>query len=235
MHGRVRQQADALDSEVGEDLAAEADGAEDAAACGPASPHGAQFLVEDEALAVALPKHRQKGLCRSDVEGRGNGRSLVDFKAARGVVKVEDRAAAFFGNHAHGIVENFAAAAIGCEDVAGCAARVHANQNGVGARRAGLPDPPGTLAGPSWHAGQLGAQVATDEGDVAFAAVDLALVGDHAELAVLGLNGGFAGTDDVALVAKAVADQFRDGEDSQAVLAQNGSGRECGPFRHRRA
>ena len=34
VHGRVREQADALDAEIGEDLAAEADGAEDAAGAG---------------------------------------------------------------------------------------------------------------------------------------------------------------------------------------------------------
>ena len=67
--------------------------------------------------------------------------------------------------------------------------------------------------------GAVGAEVAADEGDVAFAAVDLALVGDHAELAVAGLDAGFAGADDVALVAQAVADELGDGENLEPVLA----------------
>jgi hypothetical protein len=53
---------------------------------------------------------------------------------------------------------------------------------------------------------------------VALTAVDLALVGDHAEFAEFGLNAGFAGADDVALVAEAVADEFGDGEDAEAVF-----------------
>ena len=72
--------------------------------------------------------------------------------------------------------------------------------------------PDGTMAGPSSARGARRAQVAADQGDVALAAVDLALVGDHAELAILGLNAGFAGADDVALVAQAVADELRNGE-----------------------
>ena len=57
----------------------------------------------------------------------------------------------------------------------------------------------------------VGTEVAADEGDVAFAALDLALVGDHAEFAVTSLNAGLAGADDGALVAEAVADELGDG------------------------
>ena len=39
--------------------------------------------------------------------------------------------------------------------------------------------------------GATGAQVAADQSDVAFAAVDFALVGDHAEFAVAGSGCGF--------------------------------------------
>ena len=63
------------------------------------------------------------------------------------------------------------------------------------------------------------AEVAADEGDVAFAALDLAFVGDHAEFAVAGLDAGLAGANDGALVAEAVADELGDGEDAEAVLA----------------
>ena len=79
--------------------------------------------------------------------------------------------------------------------------------------------------------GAVGAEVAADQGDVAFAAVDFALVGDHAELAVAGLDAGLAGADDVALVAQAVADELGDGEDLEAVLAAEGD--EVGNAGHR--
>jgi len=46
VHGGVREQADALDSQVGEDLAAEADGAQDAAGAGLLAFAGAQFLMQ---------------------------------------------------------------------------------------------------------------------------------------------------------------------------------------------
>jgi hypothetical protein len=52
VHGGVREQADALDAEVGEDLAAEADGAEDAAGAGLGAFAGAQLLMEDEAAGL---------------------------------------------------------------------------------------------------------------------------------------------------------------------------------------
>ena len=52
MHGGVGEQADALDAEVGEDLAAEADGAEDAAGAGLRAFAGAQLLMEDEAAGL---------------------------------------------------------------------------------------------------------------------------------------------------------------------------------------
>ena len=72
-------------------------------------------------------------------EGRGGG--AVDFEAARGVVEIEDDAAASFGDHAHGLVKDLAAVAVGGKDVARGAAGVHANQNGMrgtAARRGGL-------------------------------------------------------------------------------------------------
>ena len=50
VHRRIRQQADALDAEVGENLAAEADGAEDAPGAGLRAFAGAQLLVQNEAV-----------------------------------------------------------------------------------------------------------------------------------------------------------------------------------------
>src|SRR5277367_4181244 len=66
------------------------------------------------------------------------------------------------------------------------------------------------------------ADVAAHQGDVALAAGDFALVGDHAELAVARLDGALSGADDVALVAQAVTDKLGDGEDEQAVFAAEG-------------
>ena len=53
VHGRVGEQADALDSQIGEDLAAEADGAQDAAGAGLGAFAGAQFLMQDEAAGCS--------------------------------------------------------------------------------------------------------------------------------------------------------------------------------------
>ena len=184
-------------------------------ACEPSRVRSCWCRMRLSAVAAETPSERAVPL---QVEGRGNGGSLVDVEAARSVVEVEDCAAAFFRNHAHGLVEDFAAMAVGGEDVAGGAARVHANQNGMRARRARCAGISGDVCRTFMARGATGAQVAADEGDVAFAAVDLAFVGDHAELAVFRLNAGFAGADDVALVAQAVADEFGDSENAQIVL-----------------
>ena len=66
----------------------------------------------------------------------GRGRRVVDLEAARGVVEIEDDAAAGFGDHAHGLVEDFAAVAVGGEDVAGGAAGVDADEHGMRTGRA---------------------------------------------------------------------------------------------------
>ena len=54
VHGRVGEEADALDPQIRQDLAAEADGAEDAASAGLCAFAGAQFLMEDEAAGMLL-------------------------------------------------------------------------------------------------------------------------------------------------------------------------------------
>ena len=164
--------------------------------------------------------------------------SVVNREAARGVVEIEDDAAARFGDDAHGLVEDFAAVAVGGEDVAGGAAGVDADEDRMradgargGSRGCGgaveaiiWSAPDGDCAGDGSGGTQMegvavGAEVAADEGDVAFATLDLALVGDHAELAVAGLDAGFAGADDVALVAETVTNELGDGDHAEAVLA----------------
>ncbi len=217
VHGSVGEQADALDAKVGKDLAAEADGAEDAAGAGLRALTGAELLVEDEPVGgLCRNAVRKRGAGRS--KGRGNCRCLVDVESARSVVEVEDGATTLLCNHAHGVIEDFAAVAVGGEDVAGGTARVDADKDGVGARGPGGSRVAGYVGGALVAGGAAGAQVAANEGDVAFAAVDLALVGDHAEFAVFGLNAGFAGPDDVALVAEAVANELGNGEDAQTMF-----------------
>ncbi len=61
----------------------------------------------------------------------GGGRSAVDLEAARGVVEIEDDAAAFFGDDAHGLIEDLAAVAVGGEDVTGGATGVDADEDGM--------------------------------------------------------------------------------------------------------
>ena len=56
---------------------------------------------------------------------------MVNLEPARRIVQVEERAAALLRDHAHGLVDDFAAAAVGAEDVPRGAARVHANQHRV--------------------------------------------------------------------------------------------------------
>ena len=59
VHGRVGEQADALNAQIGEDLAAEADGAQDAAGAGLGAFAGAQFLMEDEAAGLLRASARR--------------------------------------------------------------------------------------------------------------------------------------------------------------------------------
>jgi len=61
----------------------------------------------------------------------GCGWGAIDFEAARGVVEIKDDAAAGFGDHAHGLIEDFAAVAVGGEDVAGGTAGVDADEHGM--------------------------------------------------------------------------------------------------------
>jgi len=217
MHGGVGEEADSLDAEVGEDLTAETDGAENAAGTGLRTLAGTDLLMEEEAAGWC--DRNTIGECRSSgCKRRGDGGGLIDVEAARGVVKVQDGATALFGDHAHGVVEDFAAVAVGGKDVASCAAGVDAHQNSVGAWRAGGTGISRNVGGAFVAGGTTGTKVATNQGDMTFAAVDLAFVGDHTEFAILSLNARFSSADDVALVAQAVADELGDGEDTETVL-----------------
>src|ERR1035437_9971940 len=69
----------------------------------------------------------------------------------------------------------------------------------------------------------IGAKVAAHQRDVALAAVHLALVGDHAEFAVAGLDAALAGAHNVALVAQPVADQLSDSKNPQPVFLAEGN------------
>ena len=115
-------------------MTAEAYGAEDAAGAGLCAFAGAQFLMEDEAAGFG---GRGADWSGGTVWAEGSGRRAVDFKATRGVVQIEDDAAAGFGNHAHGLIENLAAVAVGGEDVTCGAAGVDADEHGMGAGVAG--------------------------------------------------------------------------------------------------
>ena len=60
VHGRVGEQADALDAQVGQDLAAEADGAENAAGARLRAFAGAQLLMQDEAAGLLRSSARRR-------------------------------------------------------------------------------------------------------------------------------------------------------------------------------
>jgi hypothetical protein len=59
----------------------------------------------------------------------------LDLKPARGVVQVNHRATPLLGNHAHRLVEGFAAMAISGKKISRRATRVNAHQHGMGAGR----------------------------------------------------------------------------------------------------
>ena len=79
-------------------MAAEADGAQDAASAGLVAFAGAQVLMKDEASGMLFARFGGD-CCALGIEG-GRWRAL-DFKAARGVVEIEEDTAA--GNAAEGM------------------------------------------------------------------------------------------------------------------------------------
>src|SRR5271166_1885599 len=183
----IRQQADALEVEVAENLRSDAD-----FALGAALAFGqrgqALFVVELQRELVA---------------------EFLDGVALRGLVEIDERAAAFVGDAAHGSVDGVAAAAPGgAEDVSHEAVGVHADENGV---VGGVLD------------------VAFDECSVGFG-VDVGFVDDHAEVAVSGRYDGLDEAAHVALVGHAVADELGYGEHLEAVLTAEFG--ELGDARH---
>ena len=133
---------------------------------------------------------------------------LLDRVALRSLVQVDQRAAAFFGDAAHGSVDGVAAVApTGAENIAHQAVGVHAHQHRL---VAGMLD------------------VALDQRNVRVA-VDLRLIGDHAKFAVSGRHSASASAAHVALVRHAVADELRHGQHLEIMLAA-----EVGQLRHPR-
>ena len=171
-----------MNAEVREDLASQSNGADDAPMAVLVLLQGAQLLVVEQARRI--------------------GRA-VQLETAAGVVQVDDGPAAGFGDHAHGLVEDFPAPAVRIEDIARGAAGMDANQHRPGAD--------GAVA-------LVAAERPVDQGQVAFSAIHFALVGDHAEGTVTGVDHAFAGAGDVTLILQAIADQFGDGEHLKAVL-----------------
>src|SRR5437868_1452247 len=111
------------------------------------------------------------------------------------LVKVDDDAFAFLGDHFHRRVELPAAVATqGMEDVAGEALRVHSHQ----------------------HAG-IRADIAVDEGDV-LVGIDVVSVTHHAPGAHLGGKTRFSNAVNEPLRLQAVGDDLSDGDESEAVL-----------------
>ncbi len=84
-------------------------------------------------------------------------------------------------------------------------------------------DPPSSQAGASRRRSRLEsravlAKLSAHQRNVALAAIHLALVGDHAKLAVARLDAALAGAHNIALVAQPVADQLRHGQNRQPVF-----------------
>ena len=110
--------------------------------------------------------------------------------------QVDEHAAALGGDAGHGVVElHPAVAAVGAEQVAGQALRVHPDQHGL-----------------------LAPHVTVDHRHV-LGAVELRAEGDALEVAPLGRDAGLAHPLDQLLVAVPVADEVGDGDQHQAVLA----------------
>src|SRR6267142_4730667 len=114
----------------------------------------------------------------------------IEGKTSRGLVEIDDCPATFLGDTAHGAFDHLAAGAGGRpKHISGNAMSVHADQNGC-----------------------ISGKIAAHQGHVRVSAIDLALVSDKAEITEAGIDRSVTNTLDVALVAQAIADEFRDGE-----------------------
>ena len=172
------------------------------------------------------------GSSPAGIESAGRHRLMVNPKAERGVVQVEQNAAALFGDHAHRLVKNLAAVAVGGKQIARRATGVNAHQHSLLTGRPRFRFAGGResqrvrqarRAGASRKSGAVDAQVAPNQRNVAFVAVDLALVGDHAELAIASLDAAIGNAHNRAFVAQPVADHLRHGQDAQPVLLAKGN------------
>lgn len=135
-------------------------------------------------------------------EDAGRVGVFVDAESPGGVVEVDEGSASGFGDHAHGFMEDMVAVADGGAEGVSCeAVGVDADEDGVG-----------------FFLMRMGADVAANEGEVAFLGADFTFVGDEAEVAVCGGEGSLGDAIDVALVLQAVADELGDGEHFEAVL-----------------
>ena len=112
MHRRIRQESNALDPQLRQNLPAQSNSAQNAAPSAPASLRGSA-VRDAESAAPSAPRAPQRALLpRRD---RTPPAASVDLESARSVVQVKHHAATGFGNHAHRLVENLAAAAIGAQ------------------------------------------------------------------------------------------------------------------------
>ena len=140
----IGEQADLVDAEVGEDLAAETN------------------LSKDALVLVVLRK--------TDVAMEENAVRIdraVDVESPTGVVEIDERTASGFGDETQGLLHDVVAVAGGGgEDISREAVGMNADEDGLITE------------------GLVSADVALDQREMAFAAVDFALVGDDAELAI---------------------------------------------------
>ena len=125
----------------------------------------------------------------------------VDVESPTGVVEIDERTASGFGDETQGLLHDVVAVAGGGgEDISREAVGMNADEDGLVAE------------------GLVSADIALDQRQMAFAAVDFALVGDDAELAVRRGQRAFCNAEDVALVLQAVTDELGDGEHFEPVL-----------------
>src|SRR5262249_42992242 len=127
--------------------------------------------------------------------------TAVNVKATAGVMKVDESTPSSLGDQAQRLLHEFVAVAgRRGEDVSRKAVGVDADEHGLIAY------------------GVATANVAFYQREVAFAAVDFALVGDDPEFAVRSWQHAFGDAEDVAFILQAVADELGDGEHLQIVL-----------------
>ena len=185
--GVVGEEADLADAEVRDDLAAEANLTEDALI---GSAEGLRFRAASSAVDAEL----------------GGVSGAVDGETALGVVEIDECSDAGGCDLAEGRVDGGAAiTGSRAKDISGEAMGVDADEDGR-VRPGG------------------GGEIAEGEGYVGFIArtevgdrLDVALVGEHPEVAVLRWENAFGNSMDVALVCHAVANEVGYGDHLEGV------------------